>query len=638
MTEHTVLIDFDPWSEVSHHAHLVQRHMRAIEHNTEGQARASRELTRSVSAQTRALMGSNERLEVVQTQTNRALAQLPERFDRLEHGLGEIVHAQRAMAVAIAWGFGRLSRDIVNLKSEVSAKLDTLIDLQRAKAYEKFEIAKTNYRKGLYEEARDRVKEAIDGTPFHEGYKEEFWFHYLLGDIQLGSWAGDKPNIDEKVVDAGLAEKAFLTATRYAENEKDRAEAFYCAGRSAFVQRELARAIEHTEQAINGHKRPADVHYQLAKCQAGLPDSVGREEAGKHLRTALELNFDLLLHVWEEEAYFNRVGALEVALLQAAPEFRARARTETDNYRLAGCFATFPNGRAEAVHHLWAAVDRKLDLFHDACADEVRLNRGGVLHEVMQRKAMEFRAKLQRELDHFERVFQFIRTVEHRGFSPSGLLERELLTLKDAAATARNKAAKGGIFDLDAALAVLAAKRVDLDGLQSNYLTRLEQTLREKWQSTEAVRRADDAQKDMDRCKQELSRASAAFDQVKNLQLVDLEMRSLHWGCLVPLVPFSLYCLVATLIALVTNWPLGIMNGIILAICLAVLVERISFNPGALSYDSCANRAEKTQRAFDRAKATETERRAEAEKLWQAELEIVKAARQLPWPERAVAA
>jgi len=63
------------------------------------------------------------------------------------------------------------------------------------------------------------------------------------------------------------AEKGFLSAARYSEQDKPReaARAYLSAGWACYCQGKFTEAEKHTQQAISKNKRLAEAHYQLAK-------------------------------------------------------------------------------------------------------------------------------------------------------------------------------------------------------------------------------------------------------------------------------------------------------------------------------------------------------------------------------------
>lgn len=127
MAEQSVLIDFDPWSEVSHHAHLAHKSVCALERGQEDQTRAierqTREIAHSRSAVTNGLLGLNntilENLAPVQARLTQVRDSIENWGQATQQGLLQVARAQRQTAEAIAWGFGGLSRGNFDLKSEM---------------------------------------------------------------------------------------------------------------------------------------------------------------------------------------------------------------------------------------------------------------------------------------------------------------------------------------------------------------------------------------------------------------------------------------------------------------------------------------------------------------------------------------
>jgi tetratricopeptide (TPR) repeat protein len=186
------------------------------------------------------------------------------------------------IASIFEWGFSEV---LVSL-GRVNDSLDALIKIAKTPAqtwaYEQFEIARDEFRRGLYDESLESVLRAITGYGSNPGYKTEFRFHFLQGTIRLGSYR----NSSQQIVDTSEAEAAFLRAARYASNDlpAEAARSLLCAGRAAFTQRKNDVALKHSTDAIALDGRLVEAYFQAAQvyCALGRP-----KDAIEHLVTAI---------------------------------------------------------------------------------------------------------------------------------------------------------------------------------------------------------------------------------------------------------------------------------------------------------------------------------------------------------------
>lgn len=164
------------------------------------------------------------------------------------------------------WGFTEVIAGI----GRVNDQLADLVKLARTPAqtwaYEQYDIARDAYRKGLFAEALRYLERAINGAAGNAGYDLDFRFHFLKGLIYLGSYK----NADPAIVSTSAAEASFLMAGRYSQTDfpQDAARSFLLAGRAAYCNRQLDRALQHTTQSISLHQQPiAEAFFQRAKIQ-----------------------------------------------------------------------------------------------------------------------------------------------------------------------------------------------------------------------------------------------------------------------------------------------------------------------------------------------------------------------------------
>jgi tetratricopeptide (TPR) repeat protein len=168
------------------------------------------------------------------------------------------------------WGFAQMIAQMGGM----SASLQELIEIARTPvqtwAYNQFEIARENFRKGLYTNCLKRLDKAINGDQTSAGYEEDWRFHQMIGVVRLGFFG-----CETKLIDLAQAEQAFLLAAGYAkvDEPQEAARAFLSAGWSAFVRGELPVALRHTEQAIALDANLTEALFQAAKIQmaSGAP-------------------------------------------------------------------------------------------------------------------------------------------------------------------------------------------------------------------------------------------------------------------------------------------------------------------------------------------------------------------------------
>ena len=154
-----------------------------------------------------------------------------------------------------------------NFFKEVSNTLDNILEsvahTEKSWAYAQFQDAMFAYERELYEEALEYVTRAIEGNSGHTGYALDFRFYNLQGVLRLGTGT----NVDEKIVDSKKAKEAFLKSARYSFKDypHEAANAFLCAGKSAFVEGNIREALDYTKDAIEINDQLEDAYFQYGK-------------------------------------------------------------------------------------------------------------------------------------------------------------------------------------------------------------------------------------------------------------------------------------------------------------------------------------------------------------------------------------
>ena len=190
----------------------------------------------------------------------------------------------RELNSTFEWGFSEVLLSLGSLN-------DTLAELVRVAktpaqtwAFEQYDIARDEFRRGLYPEALESVCRAIQGYGANPGYKSEFRFHFLLGTIRLGSFA----NNSEGIVHLAEAETAFRNASRYGQldHPKDASLALLGAGRAAYANKRIGEAQSYLESALKLDDS-SELRFQLSKTLCAGKDW---REASKHLSKAIALD------------------------------------------------------------------------------------------------------------------------------------------------------------------------------------------------------------------------------------------------------------------------------------------------------------------------------------------------------------
>jgi tetratricopeptide (TPR) repeat protein len=167
-------------------------------------------------------------------------------------------------------------------------------------AYNQFEIAREAYRKKLYPEALEALDQAIFGRGDNPGYKLEYRFHFLRGDILLGN----AKSLDLSVVDVAAAEESFSYAARYACSEypQEAAKAFIAAAFAAYVQGKMPMSIEYCEKGIGLNNSIGEGWFQLAKSNI---NSGYIDKALIDLRNAIDINREYVFRAESDDDFLS---------------------------------------------------------------------------------------------------------------------------------------------------------------------------------------------------------------------------------------------------------------------------------------------------------------------------------------------
>ncbi|MDR3526086.1 MAG: hypothetical protein P4L57_02330 [Rhizomicrobium sp.] len=257
------------------------------------------------------------------------------------------------LAGTLVWGFSQLSRSLNRLDDSLKELIRLASTPSQTWAYEQFEIARLQFKRGYYPVALESIKRAINGFGGNTGYQSEFRFHLLLGKIRLGSWHGDRPNTSDAIVDPAAAEKAFYDAYKYYwghNPSEEGAEILLWAARAAFVAENLNGALWYARTALGLTPHNAEAHYQIARflCVQD-PNSI---EALEHLVEAFDLNLDLVVKSGGIGEFPSDCVPLQTALTRKADALRAIFLKRMDDFQIAFANAmryTFDGKSSEVI-------------------------------------------------------------------------------------------------------------------------------------------------------------------------------------------------------------------------------------------------------------------------------------------------
>lgn len=228
-----------------------------------------------------------------------------------------INQANHDITSTLCWGFSSVVFAIDQVQESLQALLKLAQTPAQTWAFEQFEIARDQIRRRLFPEALLSLDKAIDGFGSNAGFSTEFRFHYYRGLIRLGD---STYNSEERhVVEPEAAERAFLSAARYAKSDEPFASgiAMILAGRSAFAQHAYQRAIEHTEAGLQLCPHDWLACFQLAKLYS---IEKGYDSAAKNLAFALALHPFLV----EEARVDDDISAAKNVWTEGCKEARRR--------------------------------------------------------------------------------------------------------------------------------------------------------------------------------------------------------------------------------------------------------------------------------------------------------------------------
>lgn len=201
------------------------------------------------------------------------------------NGLEEIAPSPALPPAQFHWGYSEWLMEGGDFSASLTALKHRARTSDEMWAYEQFDVARTAFRRGLFQEALEYLRRAIHGHEARGGYALDYRFHFLQGLIQLGGFRHHDP----AYLNLEAAEQALATAGRYArcDHPADAGWAYLAAGWAAYCRGEMPAAMEHTRQAIALQAKRAEAHFQAAKIAMHLHQP---EVAKPALGTAIGLD------------------------------------------------------------------------------------------------------------------------------------------------------------------------------------------------------------------------------------------------------------------------------------------------------------------------------------------------------------
>lgn len=194
---------------------------------------------------------------------------------------------------------------------------------EQKKAMENFRYAVHSLERGLWDEALEYVTAAIEGDSHSKGYKLDWHFHWLKGELLLGAPARhDWPGLDP-----AAAERCFALAAKYARQDAPReaARALLMASVAAYASSAdepaaLQAMLDHAEAAWTLDGSLTEAAFQVSRARMLLDRP---QEALHRLRMAIEQDPLFAVRAAEDPGHRRHQEALD-GFLRALREEAAR--------------------------------------------------------------------------------------------------------------------------------------------------------------------------------------------------------------------------------------------------------------------------------------------------------------------------
>ena len=254
-------------------------------------------------------MLAKEIVSGISEQTLNILGSVGKVISNLDFGTSEMERALESgfghISKILDSGFAGLLRSTNQIKQELQ-RLVELVELEeQKKATENFRYAVFALNRQLWNEASEYLTSAIEGDQYSKGYKLDWHFHWVKGELLLGSPAShDWPGIDP-----AEAEQAFLSAARYAKADEpeEAAKSMLMASVAAFVQSsddptKLSDMFRHAGAAYKLDSGLTEACFQTGKALMALGSP---EKALPVLRLAITQDIKFAIRAAEDPNYKN---------------------------------------------------------------------------------------------------------------------------------------------------------------------------------------------------------------------------------------------------------------------------------------------------------------------------------------------
>ena len=293
-----------------------------LDEQLQGLKGAASDICAGISAETQRVLGS------VDSMTSVLSTEIGTLSAGIESGLGHV-------SGVLEEGFAGLLRSSDEIKQELKRLVELVEFEEQRKAMENFRYAVFAMHRGLWEEALDYVTAAIEGDEHSKGYRLDWHFHWVKGELLLGSparhdWMGLNPV---------AAEQAFLLAARYAKADSpdEAARSLLMASVAAYAQSHEAAAKlddmrRHAEAAHALDPDLAQAAFQFAKAEMALdaPDA-----ALPLLRKAIDGDISFAIRAAEDPDHRRHAPSLnrffETLRQEKAREVAERARAASES-------------------------------------------------------------------------------------------------------------------------------------------------------------------------------------------------------------------------------------------------------------------------------------------------------------------
>jgi len=253
----------------------------------------------------------------------RVEAAIADAASQITGAVHELSSEVRAASEIMEWGFSAMLDEMAEMKTTLKELLRSVREPSQTWAYEQFEIARDNYRKGNYEDCLKRLEYAINGHQAHLGFPEEWRLHQLSGDIYLQC-------PDRDLIDLAKAEKCFLAAAKYAGNDDlyAKAMALTAAAVAAYNQGHMQDAETYARQGCQARHDLGDAHFQLARIMLNRRNY---KEAWQAALQAIALDHRYAARVPIDSEFVRNAAQVNPLWRQYGKELRARVDAAVQN-------------------------------------------------------------------------------------------------------------------------------------------------------------------------------------------------------------------------------------------------------------------------------------------------------------------